>query len=234
MLLEITEFRRILLVFTTQFFIILFFLTLAFILLKRNRNRSTLMLSIFFLSVAIGFILITFGLPIKINPMAYVVYFTSVYIVFFGQIFLVLFSLDLLRKNYIIPIRAHILIALIYGIVSFIILSYPGGITYNIESNWRPIYSWNFLLILYLFNSLSIITPELYISVKLFKQFSDSRLKKKLKYFFSGTYMYYGISYGTILYNTWNNIIFQSIWIFISFLILPAGILIYYGIGKNL
>lgn len=233
-MLEITEFRRILLIFTTQFFIIIFFLTLTFILLKRNRNRSTLMLSIFYLSVAIGFILITIGLPIKINPMANVIYFTSVYIVFFGQIFLVLFSLDLLRKNYFIPIRTHIIIILVYGIVSFIILCYPGGITYNLESNWRPVYSWNFLLILYLFISLSIIAPELYISVRLFRQFSDSRLKKKLKYFFSGIYMYYGISYGTILYNTWNNIIFQSIWIFISFLILPAGILIYYGIGKNL
>ncbi len=62
----------------------------------------------------------------------------------------------------------------------------------------------------------------------------DNSLKKKWKLFLFG---FVGMSlylYSGILYNTWKNPIFTTIYIFISLGLIPFSYLLYKGIGTDL
>lgn len=234
MLIQEVDWTRFLMIFSVQLFIIIFFLFLGIFLLKRNRNRLNLNLSIYYFLISFGFLIITISLPIRINPLVYILYFISIYLVIVSQVFIIFFSLNLLTKDKPFSLKTEIILIISYSIVTFIVLYIPNGIYIGEITNWKPVYSWEFLIIIYLYLTFAIYIPEIYLSLRLLKKFSDERLKKKLKLFICGTFTIFSISYGTILYNTWNNEIYKIIYTFISFLIIPAGFLIFYGIGKDL
>ncbi len=79
-----------------------------------------------------------------------------------------------------------------------------------------------------------IIIPSTIYFKKLYKKFEKIELKKKLRYFIAGSYGMFFISYGAVLYNTWQNPILKIIWTFLSLVIVPSGLLIYFGITRNL
>ncbi|MFW9938439.1 MAG: hypothetical protein ACFFD5_12380, partial [Candidatus Thorarchaeota archaeon] len=82
---------------------------------------------------------------------------------------------------------------------------------------------------------------SIFLSVKLYHTFTDKRLKKKFRLFLLGIIGMFSAFYGLILYNTsvlFEVIIlenFKSIWTVLVFcIVIPSGLLIYYGIGQNL
>lgn len=79
-----------------------------------------------------------------------------------------------------------------------------------------------------------IIIPSTIYFKKLYNKFEKIELKKKLRYFTAGIYGMFFTSYGAVLYNTWQNPIFKVVWTFLSLIIIPSGLLIYYGIARNL
>ena len=127
------------------------------------------------------------------------------------------------------------MIILIYAILILCILSVPNGFKINEETNWRPVWSWTFLFIIYVFNAIAIILPFIIIHIKLYKIFEDKELKKKLRNFLIG---FCGITlgwYGAMLYNTWDNPIYKSIWGIIAiFIAVLSGWIIYNSYGKGL
>lgn len=124
------------------------------------------------------------------------------------------------------------LIILTYAIINLFVLSIPGSITFNVGI---PAYSWVFLIITYIIFTLGTVIPTIVFSIKLYNTFEDKTLKRKLKYFFIGVIGMCFAFYGLMLYNTWFDSIFRSIWtIVVFFIVIPSMFLIYYGIGQNL
>jgi len=234
LILQGTEWPRFLAILITQSFIIIFFFYLAFKVLKRNLNRITLTLSLFYILIGIGFILNIIFLLFCSTSAGYFIYFIAAYLIHLGAIFLIIFIMDLFETDPYYNSKKQFLIIFSYALIIFLILNIPGGITINEYTNWTPVFSWLFLILMYLTITFIIFIPSIMLSIKLYNRFEDKNLKRKFMYFFigmSGMFMSY---YGLILFNTWDDPIFKIIWSFLSLIVIPSGLLIYYGIGHNL
>lgn len=232
MILQNSELTRFLLIFTLQSTIAIFFFYLALRILKRNLNRITLNLSLFYVLTGSGLILNVIYIAISGTFLGYIIYFLTAYFSALGPIFIVIFIQNLLDLNSNFPTKKQIIIIFSYAIILFLLLIFPGGIDIY---EGTPIYSWLLLVLLYIFFTFYLSIPTIFYSIKLYKRFLDKNLKKKLRFFFIGIFaMFFGL-YGLILYNTWQGSIFRSIWIFILMvIIIPSGYLIYYGIGRGI
>ncbi len=197
-------------------------------------NRIALTASCFYTLTSIGLIINIFYYNLTVNPLVYILHFTAVYLTFYSAIFLVLFTLIWLKSEKTITLRNELIIIVIYGFALLAILLIPGGITINESTNWRPQWSWHLLITLYLFFTFAIIIPFFYLSISLFKTFQSEILKRKLLYYILGFCGFTFCFYGLILYNTWNNPIFRTVWSIISISVILFSFLIYYGIARQL
>ncbi len=124
------------------------------------------------------------------------------------------------------------LFILTYAIINLLVLTIPGLITFN---EGVPAYSWVFLTFIYIIFTLGTVIPTIIFSIKLFNTFEDRTLKRKFKFFIIGVIGMCFAFYGLMLYNTWSDSIFRTIWSFlVFFIVIPSILLIYYGIGQNL
>ena len=223
-------------IFIIQPIVILIFTYIAIRILKRNRNLLTITLSAFYILIAAGFIINIFFimgtlLPVELALIPSILYFISSFLVIFSPIFLVIFLFLIKRQDF--SSKSYILLTSFYGLGCLLILLIPGGIDV-IHTNWIPKYSWMFLIIFYIFFSLIIVIPTIYLLTKLLVSFQDKGLRKKFFIFMIGILSMIIIFYGLVLYNTWKNDTFREIWSIVSLIVIPAGLLIYNGIGQNL
>ena len=230
MILQEIEWTRIFLIVIIQFVSGVFFLWLAYKILKRNKSRLTIILSSFYISVAIGLILNVIYLPLKIS----ILYAIMFFLFSFGQIFLVIFLINLNKMGGEFSLKKDLIVIFSYAFILFLLLNFPGGITINEDTNWKPVFSWAFLISSYMFYTCFINIPTIILTIKIYKKFEDKNLKKKLKFFFIGINGFLCVYYGTLLYVTWDDPLFRAIWSVLSLIVIPLGFLIYYGIGKDL
>jgi hypothetical protein len=116
-----------------------------------------------------------------------------------------------------------------------LILLIPDGYDINADTNWFPVWTWSFLVIIYIFSIIIIIIPFTTYYIKLYKTFRDSGLKYKLRLYYLGFVILVIGWYGGTLYNTWDNNLYRSFWGFAGILIaISAGMIIYYTWGQNL
>ena len=238
MLLQSPELLRLIVVFIPQLILASIFLFIAIKLLKRNRIRSIITLSMFYILSATGlifnaiFLLLTAFIP-ENAVLLQVIYFLSFYPMHFSTIFILTFMVSLLKLEFEFTIKKQLIITVIYSLVIFIIYFTPDGISFT--DQWRPVYSWTFLTLFYIFYSGSIVIPTLLYSRRLIRTFEDKILKKKLITFMIGVIGMLFSVYGAVLYVTWQNPLFRSLWSVITVLIIiPSAIFIYYGIGREL
>jgi hypothetical protein len=234
LILQENDFGRLLIIYVTQLLFSGIFLFLAYKILKRNKNRLTLLLSSFYISVGSAFILNAIYPPLRVNPIVYILFNIIIFFSLFGPIFLIIFLINLLKTDEDFSLKKQLTIICLYAVSLFLILNFPGGITINEDTNWRPVYSWSFLIVLYIFMTCIIAMPFFFLFLKLYNGFEDDNLKKKLMYFFIGFCGVAFVTYGAVLYNTWDDPIFKAIWIYLSFIVVLSGYLIYYGMGRGL
>lgn len=228
-------------IFTSQLFIIVIFLILALKILKRNVNRANVTLSLyyFFTSSGLIFNILFFILPL-IDPwnifLATIFYDFTYYLLFLSLIFLLAFTLNLLMLESEFTKIKYLVLVFTHAIITFMFLFFPEGITIiKVNNEWRPLYSWLFLITMYIYFSGVIVIPTIIYSLRLYKRFEAKNLKKRLRYFILGVIGSFIVLYGVGLYNTWHDPIFRLVWGILNILILiPSGLLIYYGIGQNL
>lgn len=223
-------FNRLFLIYVPQLLFSFIFLFTAYKILKRNWNRLTLTLSFFYISISIGGILNAVYVPFQVNPLVTILVLHSLFFILFGPIFLVLFNVIILKTEKKNISKLELIYIILYISILILCLLIPQGIKINESTEWRPIFSWLFLIIIYLFITFFIFLPLYFLSVKLYKSFEDTNLKKKLRYFYLGCFGLLFTLYGLVLYNTWDNPIFRTIWsITTSIVYLPSTILIYYA-----
>jgi len=231
-----TDYLRLFLVFVPQIFLVGVFSFLIFKILKRNTNRNSLTLSGFYFTVSLGLamngvaVLIAFFSP---GEFVAVLYFFLNYLIIFSFVFLVVFILGLLKLKYVFTLKKALAIILAYGIAWLVLLLYPGGVTFS--ENWVPEYSFPTYITANILFTVSFTIPVIYYSIRLRRLFKDSNLKKKLSLFLIGIMMLIIILYGAFLYNTWQDPTFKTVWaLSTTVLLISSGLLIYYGIGRDL
>ena len=235
MIIQGNEFFRFLLIYMVNSLVIATFLIITVKILKRNKNQLTIVLSYFFLFAALSLGINAIYYPLRIEIYVYVLYFLALFIVFFCQIFPVLFNLILLNKGVRYPPKKIILIVLFYAIIIIISLSIPGGYNYNEKTNWRPVWTvWYFLIVL-IINLCFIQIPFIFLYFKLNSLFEDKDIKKKLRWWLVGFEGYSIGLYGVFLNNTLSNTTFQIIWpVIATILAIVSGLIIYRAWGQSL
>lgn len=125
------------------------------------------------------------------------------------------------------------IIVTLYGILCWSLYLVPGGITFT--SNWTPVYSIPFFIYLFVIFTSYLTIPTIFYSIRLYTLFKARNLKDKLRLFLSGVFLMLATVYGAIYFNTTSEPIFKTLWsIFAFFMEIAAGLLVYYGIGKDL
>ncbi len=236
MIFETPEYLRLFIVFVPQIFLVALFLFLIFKILKRNANRSSYMLSGFYFIGGLGFtmngiaVLIAFYSP---GEFIAILYFLATYLIILSFVFVIVFILSLLKLKSVFTLKKAFVIILAYGVVWLILHLYPGGITYS--ENWVPIYSPSLYLAVNILFTLSFTIPVVFYAIRLRRLFKDANLKKKLSWFLIGITIQIFLIYGVLLYNTWQDPTFKTVWgISAIVLLISSGLLIYYGIGRDL
>jgi len=230
--------NRIFGIFIIQPIVVLFFIYIAIRILKRNRNLLTITLGAFYILTAMGLIINIFFIigtliPVDLSIILFILYFITFFLVIFAPIFLVIFLFLIKQQDF--SSKSYIFLTSFYGLGCLLIILIPaGGIDIGIHTNWIPKYSWMFLIIFYIFFSLIIVIPTIYLLSKLLLSFQDRNLRKKFFIFMIGIFCMIFSVYGIVLYNTWDNRTFRAIWSIVSLIVIPAGLLIYNGIGQNL
>lgn len=227
---------RIIVAFISQTFIIFLFSFLVFKILKRNRKRSTITLASFYLLMNVGlFMNIIFILLISSNNniVISISYSLASYFIVFPFIFILIFINIILKMEENFTLKKITIIIVVYGILCSTLYIFPGGITFT--SNWLPVYSIPFFIYVNIIFTGCITIPILFYSIRLYSLFKARNLKEKLRILLIGIYLMLGIVYGGIYFNTTSDPIFRTVWGVCAFSMeITAGLLLYYGIGKDL
>jgi MFS family permease len=231
---RILDLARFLQIYIIQGGFALFFLYMAFKVLRRGTKRTNLYLSSFYLSTFIGGTINIIYANIFVETIVLVLYFITYYILCFSMIFLFMFVLILLKPPDRISKKIQYLILILFSFVLLALLFIPNGIVIDETTNWKPDWNWSFFLISTILMSSIVIIPTSYYSIKIHGKLGNLHLKKKWKYFLIGLSAYFFLYYGTSYSNTLNNNPFRLIWAIISLPTLLALYLIYYGVGRQL
>ena len=208
-------------------------------LLKRAKNRSTITLSCFFISYNVVFILAFFSIIFKDVPNSRLFYVFSFYLYIFNKSLLILTIWMMTKLAEKIPNIKMFLILTIYAIFAsyvFWLTFYFNGITYSLETGWRPKYNVLFFWVTSIYTILLLIVPGIILARNLFNQFKGLPLWKRIKEFLTGILLDFIEVFFISIYNTWyENTIYRSLNLFIALpLTISAAILIYDGFGRSL
>ncbi|TXT63259.1 MAG: conserved membrane protein of unknown function [Promethearchaeota archaeon] len=228
------DWTRFFLVFGIQSALGITFLVLAYKILKRKRSKITIYLGAFFI---IEFLVVFNNVVIIIlpfSPIVVLLYLLAYFLYNFAIVFYILFLLSFFQEQLNLNIQKQIILVIFYSFIIFCLLALPEGIKFKVNENWRPQWSWMFLILNYVVITLLYNIPIIFFSHKLYSKFENPRLKKRIKYLLLGTGLLMIHAYGLVLYNTWENEIFRTIWSFYAPLIMISAYFLYYGIGKNM
>jgi len=232
------EFLRLTLIYGVHIAVAGIFFTIMYKILKRQKNPLTITLSSHYISVAVGLIINAIYVPLRENPIVIILHLITVFCILFGLIFLVLFTRLLYSYEYQRLPSNMKKILFFYGftiIAMLVLFAASGDIAINEQTGWRPVWSWRFFTIIYIFCFGFIIIPFSVLFYRIYRVFREKVLKKRLIYFFIGFCGLLTGMMGGFLYNTWSNPVFQFLWpIIIFFIGIPSGILIYYGVATKL
>lgn len=231
--------ERVLIVFTLQFWPIIYFSIFVIILSKREKTKLTQLLIWFFILNIIVFSLLILSLLILINPLGYLIYISAFYIFIFSQSLLIVFSMDALKLYDKLPFKKRTTWIIIYGIISTYVFIFGilfNGINYDFSTNWRPIFSTNFLIVNMIFVTTFLVMPEVIFSLKLRKYIGDKIVRKKMWQFIFSFFLEFLMIYNLTLYNTWvDNYIYRALFPFFNLPIgFSAALLMYLSVGKTM
>lgn len=231
--------ERIIIVAIGQSWPIIYLSIFAYKLLKRTKNRSTITLSTFFLLLASAYLFAFFSIFAINTPFSYSLYIITWYLYMFSHYFFILFTWLLLHIEESVSLKKYHMFMVLYGIIMAIIIwigIFNGGIRYDETTSWRPLFSWSFAIINWLYITFFLVLPELLMSFKLVKIFKGSKVVIRIKLFLVSSFLEYVLISLVVLYNMLpDNHGYRSIHIYIG---LPLGMLaayfIYRSFGKNI
>jgi len=228
------DISRFIQVFVVQGSFGLFFLLMAFRVLRREAKGLNNILASFYILTGVGVIINIIYVNIFIESVVLILHFLTYFLLCTSLIFLLLFILILYKSENVINVKIKLLLIIIFSILLLILWFFPGGMTINDTTNWKPEWSVPFLVYSYIVCTTVVIGPSIFYSLKMYQRIEDNELKKKWKYFILGIISYFLLYYGTSLSNTLADPNFRFIWSILSLPTLVALYFIYYGVAKQL
>ena len=234
MIFLVTDIARFIQVFLVQGLAGLFYLFIAYKILKRETKGLNLILSSFYICVGFAVIINVIYTFISVEIIVYVLHILTTYLLCFSLIFLLLFVLILYKSDKVITRKIQRIFIIIFGALLLGFWFIPNGVAINQTTNWKPEWSWAFLTYSFIICSGITIAPTLLFSIKLFLKFEYKELKKKWKYFIIGICAYFFLYYGTSISNTIADPSFRFIWSILSLPSLITLYFVYYGVARQL
>ena len=236
MLFQEAEFSRLLIIFGSQSFIIVVFSIIGFKIIKRKRERAQIALFLFYILLAFGLLLniVSVFLALTNNELLIrAMYIISSFFILFPIVFNLLFVNIMLKLKEVFTIPKMVVIAAVYGVGCFCLYLVPDGITFS--PTWIPIYSLTQLIVVYIYFSAFMTIPTIFYSFKLYRLFKAQNLKKRLRLYLIGIIVYLAVIYGAVYFITTTNQLFKTIYsVFAFFIEIISGLLVYYGVGREL
>jgi len=215
----------------------IFFLILAFLIIRKNKNRLNYTISGFFIFIFLGgvFNAIYALLTSHVDEGTVVTLHIITYLFFcLAQIFLLLFNILLMKSEKLITLKKQLIILGIYSALLLVLFFIPDGVRINENTYYRP--HWNLQFFIYA-NIVWIgcaMIPTLYTSYKLYKMFEDPEIKKRWKIYMIGTIMIYIELFGVGVMILINDPFLRQIWNIYDVSVLIGAFLIYYGVVRQL
>jgi hypothetical protein len=119
LILQENDFGRLFAIYVIQLLFSGIFLFLAYKILKRNKNRLTLLLSSWYILVGSAFILNAIYPPLRVNPIVYILYNSIIFLNLFGSIFLIIFLINLLKTDEDFSLKKQLTIICLYAVSIF-------------------------------------------------------------------------------------------------------------------
>ena len=205
------DFSRFLTIYIGSGILFAFYLIVAFKILKREKSQLHIILSLYYIITAIGLFLNFIYAPLTDQNIAKLLNMVANYIVTFALIFLMLFNLILFMSEREIKNYFLVMIIIIYAILLSFMFFDPTYVKIAPSTNYKPIWSLNFLLCLVIIVSIVYTIPTLYFSIVIYKRFKDPQLKKKWKCFIYGIIGMDIAMYTRMISNTLNDPTFRLI-----------------------
>ena len=224
------DWTRVYGVFFIQSIVIGFFCFLLIKVLKKSKNQLNQTLSKFYICLILAFSLNFIYYPSQNGIVVYVLHLSGSFFIALGYTFLLLFIIKL--KNFNRKRKTIQYLIYVYVLIALLLLINPQNVYIN--ADFRPQYSWFFLFNIYLVFTVLISIPSLVFSISIYRSFEDKYLKKQFLSFLLGICGFFIAWYGIVLYNTWDNSYFRAIWSVCSLIVIPSGLLIYYGVGTQI
>ncbi len=213
----------------------IYFLFIAFLILRRSTKRINQILSLFFITVASGTVINVIYAALTMNPLVMVLHLLTYYLFCFGLIFLLIFSLMLLKSNRIVNSTKQFLLIGIFALLlsGCFIIGMNGGVTIDASTNWKPVWNLTFFLYAFFVCLGMAIIPTTYFSLKIYSRLENEEIKVRFRYYLIGIWLYYFVWGGTSISNFINDSVFRTIWSLLSLFALISTYTIYYGVGKQ-
>ncbi|MFX1418177.1 MAG: hypothetical protein ACFE9N_04560 [Promethearchaeota archaeon] len=242
------EIPRIIMIYVFLGILVIYFSIITYKVLKRKRQRLNLVLSGFFISLIIGFLLNMVYAAMTDRITILILNFLTNYFIFFGPVFLLIVNMIILESTLIYSVRKQNRYILFYGITLFagmLILVLLGGIIdppnvpflgVQIINN---VPKWGLIFFIYVASVMSIFTmiPINYTNFKIYFQFETKALKRKWFFYLFGFLGLSVILYFSIIFNILDPIIYAGVRLMITLSISSViiwGYMMYYGIGIEL
>jgi len=233
------SFTRFITIYIVQGIVFVFFIFLAYQILKRDTKRLNLIFAGFYITISAGlFVNFIYG-PITDLNTVYLLNFITNFLLFYAPIFLTIFSLILLKSEKVITAGKQYLILIVYGALLAVLIIFPWnnseiGIMISTPQS-SPWWSIPFFLYAVIVISVLCIIPNLVLSFQILKKFEDEQLKKKWKRYIIGLIFLYIFTYGLMISNMLNNATFRLGMGLISIILnLIGSFLVYKGVGQKI
>ncbi len=225
---------RFIQIYIVQGLVGLFYFYMSYIILRRDKKNLHLALCGFYVCVGVGVIINIIYASVFNEALVHLLHFLTYFLFCFCQVFLLIFVLILSKSKNVITVRIQLILIISFGVLLSGLWFIPNGITINETTNWKPVWSWEFLIYSYIVCSLFTFGPLIYYSGRIYFKLESMELRKKWIFFIIGIISYYFVYYGTSLSNTLNDSPFRLIWSIISLIAIPISYLIYHGVGREL
>ena len=228
---------RFITIYIVQGALFIFFLYLAYRIIKRENKKLNYIFSAFYICEAVGLFINFIYAPIADQSIVRVLNFITNWFSFYAPIFLLIFILILLKSEKAITPNKQLIILVSYGILLFLMIFIAVIPNIGVEIiDGAPRWGWPFYIYVNTIFSIFSTIPTLYYSWKIYTQFGDEKLKQRWRYFLVGCIILYIFIY-LLFFNNTNDpeSIVRTLFALVGLVLtISASILLYYGVGRQL
>lgn len=202
----------------------------------RKNDKYSRYLSAFYFSQLLVFIINIVYAFIFVDYIVYYMYLALLYIGSIGFGFLLIFygMIFFEKHEYFHKWKSQACYILIYAVVLLGIFLIPENVVINEGSDWKPVYSFHFMLYMIIVNLIMAGVPLTIISIKTYTSMKAPEIKRKYLSFWIALYLYFFVLIATIILNFLNMNSLNLLYFVIGSVMLPSAYLMYYGLKMKI